>query len=261
LQRLVVSTLPFRCLPSSISTLAIKHSHNCLPLIFFQLPNLKDLYLFDIGKHQPIYHRYPPRHRMRSFRFDSSKQFPNHYFAQLLELCGDTVEDVYISGHPIASWVDPSPAEVSPHACSSLRNMRLNDFFILANLSSRAATLLRNLPALQHLHYSGRAPIHANAFAMLPSTLRSFTVSGYAVEVMPDTGFKPNAIVFGVSKALAIHSLTVTSVTVYGCDVSTSQTMIDYSPLQNACEAEDIPYFRIGQETLIWDMEIRISFG
>src|ERR1700685_4596490 len=43
-------------------------------------------------------------------------------------------------------------------------------------------------PALQHLHYSGHVPIYTNACAALPPTPRSFTVSGYAAEVMPDTG-------------------------------------------------------------------------
>jgi len=116
---------------------------------------------------------------------------------------------------------------------------------------------------LQHLHYSGRVPIHTNAFAVLPPTLRSFTISGYAVEVMPDTGFKPSTIVLGVSKALATSAArlrTIASVTVYGCDVSTPQTMIDYIPLQSVCETEGIPSFRVGQDTDVWDMEIRILF-
>jgi hypothetical protein len=171
------------------------------------------------------------------------------------------VEEVCISGLATASWVDPSPARVSFLAASNVRHLRLNDYFILANLFSRAAVLLRNLPALQHLHYSGRAPIHPDAFAALPLTLRSFTISGYAVEIMPDTGFKPSSIVLGVSEALATsaaRSRTITSVTVHGCDVSTPATMIDYIPLQHTCEAEGIPYFRIGEETGAWNMEIRI---
>ena len=137
----------------------------------------------------------------------------------------------------------------------------MKDFFIHANISSKAATLLHSLSTLQHLHYSGRAPIHTNACAALPHTLRSFTISGYAVEVL-NTGFKPGAIVVGVGEALAstaARSRTIASVTVYGCDVSTPETMIDHIPLQNTCEAEGIPYFRIGQDTDVGDMEIRIS--
>lgn len=170
------------------------------------------------------------------------------------------MQEVYISGHPATPWVDQSPADKSPGPCSGLRSLRLKDFFIHANISSKAATLLHSLSTLQHLHYSGRAPIHTNACAALSHTLRSFTISGYAVEVLLNTGFKPGAIVVGVGEALAstaARSCTIASVTVYGCDVSTPETMIDYIPLQNICEAEGIPYFRIGQDTDVGDMEIR----
>jgi hypothetical protein len=261
LQRLVVSAVPVRCIPPNISILAMKYFPGCLPLILFKLPNLTDLYLFQIQSYQPIYDQLAPSHHLRRLRFDSVQQFPNHYFAQVLNFCDDTVEDVYISGHPNVSWVDDPPAIVSTSAGSGIRKMRLNDYFVLANPLSRAAALLQNLPVLQHLHYSGRAPVHVNAFTVLPPTLRSLALSGYAVEIMPETHFKPSSIARGVGNALATsaaRSRKIISVTVHGCDVSTPATKIDYSHLQDTCEAEGIPYYRLGQDTDIWDMEIRI---
>jgi len=81
------------------------------------------------------------------------------------------------------------------------------------------------------------------------------TISGYAV-----VSNEPNTIVLGISKALAACSRPVSSVTVYGYDISVPATMIDYIPLQDICRAHRIPYYRTGEDADKWDMEMRIIF-
>ncbi|KAJ7446904.1 hypothetical protein B0H11DRAFT_2083753 [Mycena galericulata] len=151
-----------------------------LPSLLESLPALKDLHLRDC--HVMALSGALPSHNLRRIRFDSSHENASGYFARVLTICGNSVHDLdvrFIGGLQLRAPLFLPDAMGLHRGGGTLRTLRLDNLSVLANLSSGYAYLLRDLPALEHLHVSHHAPFASAAFNMLPASLLSLTASAY----------------------------------------------------------------------------------
>ncbi|KAJ6507125.1 hypothetical protein C8R47DRAFT_1100418 [Mycena vitilis] len=144
------------------------------------LPALQDLHLRDC--HVMALVGDLPSHNLRRLRLDSSHEYASAHFARVLTICGASVHDLdvrFIGGLQLPAPCFLAEAPFPHMGGGAVSTLRLDNISVLSHLSSGYAHLLRDLPALEHLHVSHHAPFAPGAFRMLPASLRSLTASEY----------------------------------------------------------------------------------
>ncbi|KAJ7782317.1 hypothetical protein DFH07DRAFT_790133 [Mycena maculata] len=168
-------------LPSQhLEGFATNFAPGILPSLLEHFSVLKDLHLRDC--HVMALSGALPPHELRRVRLDSSHENASGYFARVLTICGNSVHDLdvrFIGGLQLRAPLFLPEAVVSPGGGSAIRNLRLDNLSVLTHLASGYAQLLREIPALEHLHVSHHAPFASGAFGVLPPSLLSLTASAY----------------------------------------------------------------------------------
>ncbi|KAJ7933752.1 hypothetical protein B0H13DRAFT_2306177 [Mycena leptocephala] len=145
-----------------------------------RLPALRDLHLRDC--HVMALAGELPSHNLQRIRLDSSHEYASAHFARVLTICGDSVHELdvrFIGGLQLPAPCFLTESPFARAGGDAVRTLRLDNISVLSHLSSGYAHLLRELPALEHLHLSHHAVFASGAFSMLPAFLRSLTASAY----------------------------------------------------------------------------------
>ncbi|KAF7357793.1 BZ3500-MvSof-1268-A1-R1-Chr3-1g06135 protein [Mycena venus] len=226
-----------------------------LPSLLEQLPALRDLHLRDC--HVMALHGELPSHNLQRIRLDSSHEYASAHFARVLTICADSVHDLdvrFIGGLQLRApcFLSESPYG-RPVGGSSIRTLRLDNISVLAHLSSGYAHLLRDLPALEHLHLSHHAPFAAGAFAMLPSSLRSLTASAYYGLWTPEPA--KNGFVAALAGCIGISTKEIARAE--GSGGKKWDERLDLGPVVEACRTERIPCKKVEEP----DPFVTIFFG
>ncbi|KAJ7761076.1 hypothetical protein B0H16DRAFT_1719770 [Mycena metata] len=210
-----------------------------LPSLLEHLPVLQDLHLRDC--HVMALAGALPSHKLRRIRLDSSHEYASAHFARVLTICGDSVHtaDVRFIGGLQLRAPFFLPSDTTFAQCgggSAIRTLRLDNISVLAHLSSGYAHLLKELPALEHLHLSHHAPFAADAFSMLPGCLQSLTASAYYglwTAEPAKTGFLP-------ALASCISMSTREIARVEGSRGARFDEGLELEPVMSACKTERI---------------------
>ncbi|KAJ7162032.1 hypothetical protein C8R46DRAFT_1222169 [Mycena filopes] len=210
-----------------------------LPSLLDQLPALRDLHLRDC--HVMALAGALPSHKLRRIRLDSSHEYASAHFARVLNICGDSVHSVdvrFIGGLQLrAPFFLPSDTTFAQcGGGTSIRMLRLDNISVLAHLSSGYASLLRELPALEHLHLSHHAPFASDAFRMLPASLLSLTASAYYglwTGELAKTGFLP-----ALASCISMSAREIARVE--GSRGPKWDERLDLQPVVTACRTERV---------------------
>ncbi|KAJ7873891.1 hypothetical protein B0H14DRAFT_124766 [Mycena olivaceomarginata] len=211
-----------------------------LPSLLEQLTSLRDLHLRDC--HVMALHGELPSHNLQRIRLDSSHEYASAHFARVLTICGDSVHDLdvrFIGGLQLPAPCFLSDSGFGAAGGAALRTLRLDNISVLSHLSSGYAHLLRGLPALEHLHVSHHAPFAAEAFGMLPASLRCLVATAYYGLWTTEKG--KNGFVAALVGCISMSTREIARVEGSRGGGKKWDERLDLLPVVEACKTERIP--------------------
>ncbi|KAJ7282801.1 hypothetical protein C8J57DRAFT_51816 [Mycena rebaudengoi] len=216
-----------------------------LPSLLEHLSALKDLHLRDC--HVMALTGVLPPHNMQRVRLDSSHDNASGHFARVLSICGNSVHDLDVRF--IGGLLHSSPLflgeEFTRGGGAALQTLRLDNISVLSHVSSGYAQLLSQLPVLQHLHVSHHAPFAERAFAVLPTALRTLTISHYYglwTYAEPAVAFMP-----ALAACISTSSREIARVEASDGDGQNERfySVLDLQPVIARCKVERTPFAKV----------------
>jgi hypothetical protein len=202
-----------------------------------RLPALRDLHLRDC--HVMALAGELPSHNLQRIRLDSSHEYASAHFARVLTICGDSVHELdvrFIGGLQLPAPCFLTESPFARAGGDAVRTLRLDNISVLSHLSSGYAHLLRELPALEHLHLSHHAVFASGAFGMLPASLRSLTASAYYGLWTPEPAKK--GFLGALASCISMSSKEIARVE--GSSGKKLDERLDLLPVVEACKTEQI---------------------
>ncbi|CAK5265427.1 unnamed protein product [Mycena citricolor] len=237
---------------SRLTGFATAFAPGILMTLFPSLSSLRDLHLRDchvMALQGPL-----PSHNIKRLRLDSSHEDASAHFNRVLTICADSVTELqvrFIGGLQLRAPRFTERAFIRPGG-DKIHTLRLDNLSVLSHPASGYAQLLRDMPALEHLHLSHHGVFARNAFRALPDSLTSLTVSEYYGLWASEHSKK--GFVAGLAQSVLTSGLPIARVE--GANVRKKEEM---KPLIDACREREILFEKIGKAAA--DDFIRVIFG
>lgn len=278
LQRLVIPTLPpdeviakFSC--AQMTTLACGYDSSKVPAMVRKCPSLRSLQCVDCKKwnHSPclLWQGPFPRHNLAALELHGEGNDAAGFVMQALQLCTASVQELTISYSNGWGTIGPEIPRLDPDIGQNLITLRIKGvcastskgFCILKDSPRKFGQILRNLPALKHLHLTRHAPLTPESFTLLPRGLRSLTLSCYGLTAYGDR-YTRNEYIHALASCLrspAGRARNVTKIIALGVEEFNSRILGDLQPLRQLCDVEGISFLEEeGDTTYCYSSAIRI---